>query len=114
MPGRALTVVLRDRCRVAVHIAIHLAGFDAPLFYVFDRFLHGKIQKSAVAVSDTSFIRLPSKVDPFALRSFSPDWWFWLTATGVSIGCVTRWVVIIFQQIKSPMSFLVSNGSALL
>jgi dolichyl-phosphate-mannose-protein mannosyltransferase len=39
-------------------------------------------------------------------RSFSFDWWFWLTFTGVSIGCVSRYVT--FYQY---MCYLLNSDS---
>ena len=37
-------------------------------------------------------------------RSFSFDWWFWLTFTGFSIGCVSRYLTLFWYEYRCMLT----------
>ena len=76
-----------SRSLVVDNKQIHFAGLIVVVFYGIDFFhvylfpeLQGRVR----------FSLLVQYLMDFCYRSFSVEWWFWLTMTGISIGCVTR------------------------
>lgn len=80
------------RPRMVVHIPLHSFGRHATVLYIPHHILPHQIQLGALRVS--SFCSLHRLLIQCLRRPFEPDWWLWLTLTGISIGCVCsiKWI----------------------
>ena len=95
------------RRRLVVHFPLHSFGLHVIILYFHYSFIPNKIPQSTILVS------VPTGSSPLppanAISSpFSFDWWWWLFFTGVSIGCVTRYLFLSLVGVQIHTEFFCS------
>jgi dolichyl-phosphate-mannose-protein mannosyltransferase len=93
------------RCRLAVYLSLYPPGLYAPVLHVPYRFLLDQIPQPTVRVRPVLQLIMPKlNLSAATFRSFSIDWWLWLSLTGFSIGCVTRCVQASHQMVTTQLT----------